>query len=366
MGDGRIALFTRDLAGGGVGRVIVNLARGFVDCGHPVDIVLARRRGPYLEQLPPDVRVIDFGVGRTLWCVPGLARYLRRERPRALLACADGANVVALWAKRLAGGATRVLISTHTNVSENARQASQARGRLIPYFMRHCYHWADDVIAVSHGVASDLAATAGLDRGRIRVIYNPVDTAGILGRAKEPLAHSWFRLGEPPVVLSLGRLTRQKDYPTLVRAFAAVRGQRRVRLMILGEGEDRAGLEALARELGCEADVALPGFVANPYPLLAAARLFVLSSAWEGFGNVLIEAMAVGTPVIATDCPWGPAEVLEHGRHGRLVPVGDVEALARAIEDVLDAPPAANGSLDRAAQFSTERIAAEYLRVIDG
>ncbi len=365
MGD-RIALFTRDLAAGGIGRVIVNLTCGFAERGHAVDVVLARRRGPYLTQLAPSARVLDLGVDRTLWCVPGLVRYLRRARPRALIACAEGANVIALWAKRLAGGSTRVLITTHTNLSENARRASQTRGRLMPHFARRFYHWADDVIAVSEGVAADLAETARLDRQRIRVIYNPVDTASIVERAKEPLAHPWFGAGEPPVILSAGRLTRQKDYPTLIRAFAAVRERRAARLMILGEGEDRAGLETLARELGCAVDLSLPGFVANPYPFLAAARLFVLSSAWEGFGYALIEAMALGTPVVATDCPWGPGEILDRGRYGRLVPVGDVGALTHAIEEVLDGGRATNGSLERAARFSTERISAEYLRAIAG
>ena len=175
----RIALFTRDLAGGGIGRVIVNLAAGFAELGHDVDIVLARRRGPYLAQLAPNVRVIDFGVNRTLRCVPGLVRYLRRERPRALIACGDGANVVALWTKRLAGSQVRLLISTHTALSRNAREATKARGRLIPHFVRRFYGWADDVIAVSQGVAHDLAATAHLDPERIRVIYNPVDIGGI-------------------------------------------------------------------------------------------------------------------------------------------------------------------------------------------
>ena len=309
--------------------MIVNLATGFAEHGHDVDIVLARRRGPYLAQLAPGVRVIDLGVNRTLRCVPGLVRYLRRERPRALLACGDGANVVALWAKRLAGSPVRLLISTHTSLSRNAREATQARGRLIPYFVRRFYPWADDVIAVSQGVADDLAATAQLDRERIRVIYNPVDIRGIIEAATAPLDHPWFGPGEPPVIVSAGRLTRQKDYPTLIRAFGRVRQRRPARLLILGEGEDRPALEALARELGVDADLSLPGFVANPYPFMAAARLFVLSSAWEGFGNVLIEAMALGTPVIATDCPSGPAEILDQGRYGTLVPVGD-DGRARA------------------------------------
>jgi len=361
---GRIALFTRDLAGGGVGRVIVNLSKGFIDRGHQVDVVLARARGPYIEQLAGDVRVIDLGVERSLASIPGLVRYLRQERPLALLACADGANVVALWSRWLARGPTRMLISIHTNVSQNARAATKARGRLIPHFMRWFYGWADDVIAVSEGVADDVAGIARLNRQKIRVIYNPVDTENIKRLAAEPLQDPWFAPGAPPVVLSAGRLTRQKDFPSLLRAFARVRQSRPARLVILGEGEDRAALEALARELDCREDVALPGFVSNPYPYMAAAAVFVSSSAWEGFGNVLIEAMALGVPVVSTDCPSGPAEILDHGRYGVLVPVSDSDALARAIAATLEAPPEASRNLERASSFSCDRIASQYLAVI--
>lgn len=362
--DGRIALFTRDLAAGGVARVIVNLSRGFVDRGHPVDIVLTRARGPFIEQLADGVRVIDLGVERSLTSIPGLVRYLRRERPLALLACADGANVVALWSKWLARGPTRMAISIHTNVSQNARAATKARGRLIPHFMRWFYGWADDVIAVSEGVADDVAGIARLNRQRIHVIYNPVDTESIEALAAEPFRHPWFGPGLPPVVVSAGRLTRQKDFPTLLRAFARVRQSRPARLMILGEGEDRASLEVLARDLDCRDDIALPGFVPNPYPYMAASAVFVLSSAWEGFGNVLIEAMALGVPVVSTDCPSGPAEILGGGRYGTLVPVSDVDALARAIVATLDHPPEASRGIERASSFSRDRIASEYLGVI--
>jgi len=362
--DGRIALFTRDLAAGGVARVIVNLSKGFIDRGHQVDVVLARARGPFVEQLADEVRVIDLGVERSLASVPGLVRYLRCERPQALIACSDGANVVALWSKWLAGGSTRLLISIHTNVSQNARAATKARGRLIPHFIRWFYGWADDVIAVSEGVADDIAGIARLDRQKIHVIYNPVDIENIKRLAAEPIRHPWFDPGSPPVVLSAGRLTRQKDFPSLLRAFAQVRQSRPTRLMILGEGEDRASLEGLARELDCRDDVALPGFVPNPYPYMAAASVFVSSSAWEGFGNVLIEAMALGVPVVSTDCPSGPAEILARGRYGTLVPVSDVDALAQAIATTLDQPPEAGRSIERASAFSCERIASQYLAAI--
>jgi glycosyltransferase involved in cell wall biosynthesis len=362
--SGRIAFFTRDLAAGGVARVIVNLSNGFIDCGHPVDVVLARARGPFVEQLVDDVRVVDLGVGRSLASIPGLVRYLRYEKPLALLACQDGANVVALWSKWLAGGSTRVLVSIHTNVSQNARAATKARGRLIPYFIRWFYGWADDVIAVSEGVADDVAGIAGLDRQRIHVIYNPVDTDHVKALAAEPLQHPWFGPGGPPVVVSAGRLTRQKDFPSLLRAFARIRQSRPARLMILGEGEERASLENLARELDCQDAVALPGFVPNPYPYMAAGGVFVLSSAWEGFGNVLIEAMALGVPVVSTDCPSGPAEILGGGRYGTLVPVSDVDALARAIAATLDDPPETSHSIERATSFSCEQITSQYLATI--
>jgi glycosyltransferase involved in cell wall biosynthesis len=361
---GRIAIFTRDLAAGGVARVIVNLSKGFVDRGHPVDVVLARARGPFVEQIADNVRVIDLGVGRSLASIPGLVRYLRREKPLALLACQDGANVVALWSKWLACGSTRVLVSTHTHVSLNARRATKIRTRVIPQLVRRFYHWADDIVAVSGGVADDLAETAGIDRQRIRVIHNPVDVQSIRKLALEPFAHPWFTPDAPPVIVSAGRLTREKDYPTLIRAFDLLRRRRPARLLILGEGEERPVLEGLARELKCAADVALPGFFANPYPFMAAARVFVLSSVWEGFGNVLIEAMALGTPVISTNCPGGPAEILENGRHGTLVPAGAVAELVNAIERVLDAGRLASEDIHRAEDFSTESITAQYLGAI--
>jgi glycosyltransferase involved in cell wall biosynthesis len=176
----------------------------------------------------------------------------------------------------------------------------------------------------------------GIPRSHIQVIYNPIVTPDLQAKAKAPLEHPWFRSGEPPVILAAGRLTAQKDYSMLIRAFARVRQVRPARLMILGEGEDRPILEELARQLGVEQDVSLPGFVMNPYPYMAHAALFVLSSRWEGLPTVLVEALYCGAPLIATDCPSGPREILRDGQYGQLVPVGDDIFLARAIETTLD------------------------------
>ena len=232
--------------------------------------------------------------------------------------------------------------------------------------MGRLYPRADEIVAVSAGVADDLARVARIPRSRITVIHNPIVTDELLADARAPVDHPWFADGGPPVVLAAGRLTEQKDYPTLLRAFRHARRARELRLVILGEGEERPRLEALARELDVSGDVDFAGFVANPYAFMARASLFVLSSAWEGFGNVVVEAMACGTPVVSTDCPSGPGEILEGGRYGRLVAVGDDEELAAAMLATLEDPPRPELLRERAAAFRADEAALRYLRVIAG
>jgi glycosyltransferase involved in cell wall biosynthesis len=238
---------------------------------------------------------------------------------------------------------------------------------------RRSYLTADAIVTVSHGVADDLALHAGIPRERITTIYNPVVTPDLLDKAQAPLDHPWFTPGAPPVVLGVGRLHAQKDFPTLLKAFARVRAKQEARLMILGEGKNarkntvqRTALTALAAQLGVAADVALPGFVDNPFAYMARAAVFALSSAWEGLPGVLIQAMACGCPVVSTDCPSGPAEILENGEYGSLVPVGDDLSLANAILSTLNAPPARDRLQARAAMFSVDRTADRYLEVLLG
>jgi glycosyltransferase involved in cell wall biosynthesis len=305
--------------------------------GFGVDLVLVRKYGPYLDQVPDAVRVIDLEAPRVLPSLPGLVRYLRRERPRVLLSEMGHANVVALWARRLAGVPRRVVVCHHSiSQRESIQPVWNLREWLMQGFVRCSYPWAEEIVAVSGGLADRLAQTTGIPRERIEVIYNPVITPELRKKAQAPLNHPWCAPGEPPVILSIGRLTAQKDFPTLIQAFAQVRQSHRVRLMILGEGEDRPGLAALVREQGLEDDVALPGFVDNPYAYLTQASLFVLSSRWEGLPTVLIEALYCGVPVVATDCPYGPQEILADGQYGSLVPVGNATALAAAIVAGLD------------------------------
>ncbi|MGB9620048.1 MAG: glycosyltransferase [Armatimonadota bacterium] len=361
----RIALFLPSLGIGGVERVMLNLAGGFVKWGASVDLVLVKAQGEYMRRIPPGVRVVDLQASRVLVSLLPLVRYLRRVKPDGLISAKDYANVVAIYAKFLARVSTRVVVSVHTTLSKHIRYAESFRERVIvPLLARLLYPRAYGIVAVSNGVADDLAQFLGLSRDRISVVYNPVVADHLFAAAQEPVDHPWFAPGEPPVVLSIGRLTAAKDYPTLLAAFAKVRQRCDVRLAILGEGEERERLQYLVRRLGLESDVWLPGFVDLPYPYLARASLFVLSSIWEGLSAAIIEALALGVPVVSTDCPGGPREIVDNGRFGELVPVGDADALADAILRALDGPHDPERLRERAKQFSVDNAVAQYLALL--
>jgi glycosyltransferase involved in cell wall biosynthesis len=362
-GAGRLALFYGFFGGGGVERCFTNLAQGFLDRGFRVDVVLGQAGGPHLDKLPSTVRLIDLNASRQLERLPKLARYLRHERPAALLAAGHFTNEIAVCARVLARCGTRVIVAEHNTLSRATRPEAHHKQRLRLLSSRLCYPWADGIVAVSQGVACDLAPIIGCALERIRVIYNPVVTPELTAKAHADLDHAWFRPGEPPVILGIGKLEAQKDFPTLIRAFAQVRAQRSARLLLLGWGPDRPQLEALIKALGLEQDVELPGHVANPYAYMSRAAVLALSSAWEGLPTVLIEALAVGLPVVATNCPSGPAEILRNGRDGLLTPVHDHSALAAAILRVLSgrAPAVAPQRLDA---FRADTVIQQYLEVM--
>jgi glycosyltransferase involved in cell wall biosynthesis len=350
----KLVFYFPSLAGGGAERQMLNLACGFADRGMKVDLVLAKAEGPYLADVPSSVRLIDLNCSRVLTSLPHLVAYLRREKPEAMVSALHHANIVAIWAKRLARVSTQLIISEH-NVYRDLEW-------WLPQLMHYFYPWADGIVAVSDGVADNLSRMARLRRDRIAVIYNPAVTPEVLDKARQPLLHPWFASNQPPVILATGRLTRQKDYPTLLRAFALTRDRCAARLLILGEGEARAELEQLIHTLGLDEHVALPGFVDNPYAYMARAAVFVLSSAWEGFACVLVEAMACGCPVVSTDCPSGPAEILEGGRFGQLVAVRDASAMAAAILRTIGevGSRTTSNSQRRAMDFTLERAINAY------
>jgi glycosyltransferase involved in cell wall biosynthesis len=350
---------------GGVELVFAMLSGSFARRGHRVSLVLDNARGPNLAHVSPAVRVIDLKASRIRYALFRLVRFLRRERPDALLSAMDMTNAVAVLAARLAGRPKRVVVSIRDLWSIRLAKAPTWQERSLKLIGPWAYRRAAAVIAVSEYVADDLAASVGMPRGRIVRIYNPV-LPDILQRAAEPLNDPLFLPGAPPVILGIGRLEEQKDFASLIRTFAILRRSIDARLVILGDGSLRGELAGLAAKLGVGDSVSLPGFAKNPYPYLRKAAVFVLSSAWEAFGVVVIEALALGTPVVSTDCPGGPAEILAHGRHGRLVPVGQPESMAAAIRRTLSDPPDRTALQARAAAFDLELTAAAYLDVLLG
>jgi glycosyltransferase involved in cell wall biosynthesis len=361
----RLSVFLPDLGFGGAERSMLKLAAGMAARSYAVDLVLARAEGPLLAEVPRSVRLVDLEAHRMLASLPALVRYLQRERPVALLSVLH-ANVVALWARRLAGVPTRVIVSERNMLSIEAHNyVSDMRMRLMPRLARYFYRWADDIVAVSKGVADDLTQILQVPSERVRVIYNPIVTPELMAKAEVALEHPWFRPGEPPLILAVGRLAEQKDLPTLIRAFAHVQRSRPVRLLILGEGEVRQGLEALIGQLGLEHAISLPGAAMNPYPYMVRASLLALSSRWEGLPGVLIEALYCGVPIVSTDCPSGPREILADGQYGQLVPVGDVAALAQAMEVVLDGK-ATRPPRESWRPVELESVVSQYIDVLLG
>lgn len=357
-----VAFYLRLLYGGGAERVIVNLMSDFVKKGIKVDLIMNTIAGSYLNQVDPRVRIIDLKAPRLVLGLPKLAGYLRREKPTALISGLHYTNEIALWAKQLTRVPTSLMVTEHNTLSIHAQKRST--DRWSPLLAKLFYPFADQIVAVSQGVADDLAQVTGIPLSRIKVIYNPIITSELLEKSRQPVTHPWFESGEIPIILGVGRLELQKDFPTLIRAFAQVREQQLCRLVILGTGKDRQMLQNLVKELNLEKDVAFLGFVDNPYAYLAKAKVYVLSSAWEGFGNVLVEAMAVNTPVIATNCPSGPREILAGGKYGFLVPVGDDQAMSEAILQVL-AGKIKQVPSDWLEQFTLKHISEQYLKLID-
>jgi glycosyltransferase involved in cell wall biosynthesis len=340
------------------------LAKEFLARGHAVEIVLMRAEGELLPLAPDGAGLVDLKAPRLRGALLPLARYLRQTRPDALLAAMWPLTSVAVWARDLARVPTRVVVSDHTDYMASPEAASRAGRVKLRSSMRWSYPRADGVVAVSGGVARSVAGLTGMPQDNISVIHNPVRQASAT-QTQEPCnaAAEWAR-HDGPRLIAVGSLKPAKNYALLLTAFAHVRQQADARLLVLGEGPLRSDLEALRRRLGLDGAVDMPGFVLDPYPYLARADLFVLSSAWEGFGNVIVEALACGTPVVSTDCPSGPREILDDGRHGKLVPVGDAGALAQAIIAALAGDHDRPALIRRAQDFSVERAADAYLKLL--
>ena len=359
----QVALFMGTLGGGGAERVMLDIGRLLARRGLAVDLVVIRAEGPYLEILPKEVRLVDLNSTRMVTCLVKLLRYLRRERPKALLVTLETAVLVALIAKVSFARSVRVVVRQANTYSALFAHAS-LKDRMILRVLKVLMRRADCVVANSNGSADDLGRSVPGVAGRVQVVPNPVVTPELKDQAALPVEHPWFEDTGASVVLSVGRLAPAKDHATLLRAFARVVRSQPARLVILGEGPERGKLLRLTEELGIAEHVDLPGFRVNPFAYMSRARLMVHSSRYEGSPNVLVQAMACGTPVVSTDCDHGPREILESGKWGRLVPVGDSEAMAEAIMETLRDPISPELLVSRAGAFSADAAIDRYMEVL--
>ncbi len=335
-----VAFLLPDLRPGGAERVCVTLANAFIEAGLTVDVVLRQKQGELLDSLSPAVTIHSLEARRVRDALWPFVAYLKAASPASVLAAMWPITSLAVAARALSGVPCRVVTSDHGVLSRSGPGRPGLPRLVMTLSMRASYGRADGVVGVSRGVAADVAALAGLPVGRTTTIYNPITPLPEPAAPDPDIMAAWTAGG--PRLVTVGTLKAVKDHATLLQALVRVRQAHDARLLILGEGSERSKLEALVAELGLTGAVQMPGFRPDPHGYVAHADAFVLSSRNEGFGNVLVEAMACGTPVVSTDCPTGPGEILDGGRFGPLTPVGDADALAAAILETLSAP------LDRA------------------
>ncbi len=364
----QLAIFLATSGHSGVDRVMKNLIAAFAARGLHVDVLKISGHGPYLENTGPTVRTIDLGVSHVNSSLFPLMRYLKSERPEALLTDKDRVNRTALLARYLSNVPVRTAVRIGTTVSRNLSRRSPIARRMQYLSMKYLYPHADGVILPSHGAAMDLQQLTGMPDIKISVIPSPVAGETLTLMSQDTVDHPWLtndgQASSVPLILGVGELCARKDFTTLIKAFSKVRKQRSCRLIILGKGRQKDQLQKLIHDLGLTDDVSMPGFVNNPYAWMQKADVFVLSSNCEGAPVVLMEALAVGVPVVSTDCPSGPSEILQNGRIGPLVPVGDANALADAITQILDHPPEKTVLQTAARRYSIEESASRYLAAL--
>jgi len=406
----RIGIVVNDMLEGGAQRAALNLASGLAAAGHRVDLLLFSAKGNHLPLIPNSLRVFTLNTRiwrshrRHLRRIPpavevrhlgprwtgrrisyfrvlaarrlqgrqtnhlrpmlahaalGIAQYIRLETPHVLLASLLSAEASAVVGRNLAGGGIKVAVWSHGFVHRISTEAPDIQLRMRDFANRE----ADMIVCIARGEAGEFLRHTAVPRQKIAMIHNPVVTPDLPALAAQKPRHPWLLNNRLKVVIAAGRLDQVKDFPTLLRAFARL-ADKKLRLVVLGEGGQRLALENLARELGAAKRVDFPGWTPNPLAFMSRARLFVSVSQYEGLGNALIEALACGCPVVSTDCPFGPREILENGRWGALVPVGDDAALAAAMETALSQNPDRAALKRRAQFFSVERAVAEYEKVL--
>lgn len=359
----RIAILLPDLRFGGAERVAVNLANNFAERGYEIDMVLLNARGEFLAELNPLVNIFNLDAPRLRNALYPLIKYLKMRTPHSCLASMWPLTTIAILANLLSLTKTKVIVSEHTVWSKSNLFKNTLTRIAIKLSTRLTFPLASGIVCVSEGAANDLSDISGVERKKIKVIYNPIIKTNL---TKNTLARSpleWWN-GTHKKVLAVSALIPEKDYKTLLDAFRITISSTYAKLLILGDGECREEIENTISDYKLKEHVFLGGFVTDPHPYYKRADLFVLSSQVEGFGNVLVEALHAGTPIVSTDCPHGPREILCDGKFGALVPVANPTQLAKAISSALSNKHEASSLVRRSLDFSIAKISTQYLKIL--
>ena len=361
-----IAVFLPSLSAGGAQRVMLTTATGLAERGYSVDLVVGNLSGQFESEIPESVSVIDLGARKLpkLSAVGNLRpvrEYLMNREPRVFISSMNHVNVVALVAWKTASTDSRIIVTEHND--PRALKRGSMKNRIVYSIASLVYPWSNSIVGVSDGVVGRLSDEVGIPEHELTRIYNPVVTADLIAESKQPCDHPWTD-DDVPVLLNVGRLTEQKNQDLLLRSFATLRSRRDARLIIVGKGERESELLALAEKLGVEEHVAIINWIDNLYALMANADTFVLSSRYEGLPTVLIEALACGCPVVSTDCPSGPREIIGEDEYGTLVTEFEPSALADGTETQLESPVDEATLRERGREFSVHRCIDKYEQLV--
>lgn len=349
---------------GGAEKMVINLANYFCKKNIKVDLILMQKNGIFLKTISNDIKIINLKSKRALYSIFPLIKYLKNNKPNFLISTLNHINIISLISILFSQVKTKIIIRSVNTFSENLKSLPKTKRIIQKFLASILYRFADDIISNSEKSADNLAKTLKLNRKKIKTIYNPTITSEIYKKMEERISHPWLN-DKYITIIGVGRLQKVKNFINLIKAIKIINNKIDVKLIILGEGPERKNLENLVKQLNLEKSVDLLGFTENPYTFMYRANIFVLSSNSEGLPNVLIEAMACGTPVVSTNCPSGPSEILDGGKYGKLVPVNNPEALAKAIIETLENPIESNVLQERASFFSVEKSINEYLKIIN-
>lgn len=363
MNSNLIAIILPDLRGGGVEKMRIHLAKYFLLNGYEVHFVLLQKKGELLTLIPEVIEIFDLQVEKMRYGIFPLFRYFRKNKPCAVLVAMWPLTIITSFAKILSGIKSSFILSEHNHHSSTPLYKVGFNRFLIPFSMKLVYPFSDMVVGVSEGVVLDLLKLSGLKKEKLKTIYNPAAPTYEYIESIQPNNQYWKSSSSKKIV-AIGSLKKQKDFFTLLRAFKHISSSIEIELLILGEGPEREKIEFFIEKNKLNECVYLPGFVDHPIAFLKTADLFVLSSAWEGFGNVIVEALSCGIPVVSTNCKSGPSEILKNGKFGSLVPVGDADKLAVAVLEALKKDHDIESLIKRAHDFRVDKIALEYLRLL--